>query len=90
MRRRISILFGLAVVALLVAAPSALAFNDGRGFYGPTDDKVNTFTGFIVIAFFPLLVFVLSMIQWRLDKRKESRKKARKHLQSAANVHGGW
>ena len=83
-------LLGTTVVALLVAAPSAFAFNDGRGFYGPTDDKVNTFTGFIVIAFFPLLIFVLSMIQWRLDKRKDARKKARKRLQSTANVHGGW
>ena len=57
-------------------APAALAENDGRGFYGATDDKVVTNAGFILIVFFPLFVFVMSMLQRRLEKRKEARKAA--------------
>ena len=38
-------------------APAAQADNDGRGFYGATNDKVVTDAGFILIVFFPLFVF---------------------------------
>jgi hypothetical protein len=41
------------------------------GLYGRTDDKVVTFFAFAVIAFFAILVIVLSMIQIRLESRKE-------------------
>jgi hypothetical protein len=44
---------------------------DGVGVYGRTDDKVVTFAGFIVIAFFTILVIVGSIIQHRLESRKE-------------------
>ena len=61
-------------------APVALAEteNDGRGFYGATNDKVVTNAGFILIIFFPTFVFVMSMLQKHLDKRKEARKAAQK------------
>ena len=60
-------------------APAALAdTNDGRGFYGATNDKVVTNAGFILIVFFPMFVFVMSMFQRHLDKRKEARKAAQK------------
>ena len=42
-----------SVLMLLALAPAALAENDGRGFYGATDDEAVTYAGFIVIAFFP-------------------------------------
>jgi hypothetical protein len=46
-----------------------------------------TNAGFILIIFFPLFVFVASMIQWRLEKRKDARKAlAKKRAQSP----GGW
>lgn len=51
-------------------APSAFAA-DGVGLWGPTDDKVVTYWGFAVIAFFAILVTVLSLIQMRLESRKE-------------------
>jgi hypothetical protein len=35
---------------------------------------VVTDAGFILIVFFPLFVFVMSMIQRHLEKRKEARK----------------
>ena len=62
----------LAVIGLLLLAPAAMAA-DGVGTYGRTDDKVVTFFAFGLIAFFAILVTVLSLIQVRLDNRKERR-----------------
>jgi hypothetical protein len=62
-----------ALAMLLVAAPAALAEN-GVGLAGPTTDKTVTFFCFGVIGFFALLVIVLSLIQGRLEKRKEQRR----------------
>jgi putative copper export protein len=58
---------------MLVAAPVALA-DEGVGLAGPTTDKTVTFFCFGVIAFFPILVIVLSLIQGKLEKRKEERR----------------
>jgi uncharacterized membrane protein len=62
----------VAVVVPLVIAPAAMAA-DGVGVYGRTDDKVVTFFAFGLIAFFAILVTVLSLIQIRLENRKERR-----------------
>jgi len=62
-----------ALTMLLVAVPAALADN-GVGLAGPTTDKTVTFFCFGVIAFFAILVIVLSLLQGRLEKRKERRK----------------
>ncbi len=75
---------------LLVLAPAALAYNDGRGFYGATNDKVITNAGFILIIFFPTFVLVMSFMQWRLDKRKQARKAAQKARIGDARWRGGW
>jgi len=74
---------------MFVFAPAAFATNDGRGFYGATDDKVVTKAGFILIIFFPLFVFIMSMIQGRLEKRKEARHAA-DISQTDARYRGGW
>jgi hypothetical protein len=58
---------------MLVAAPAALA-DEGVGLAGPTTDKTVTFFCFGVIIFFAALVIILSLIQGRLEKRKEQRK----------------
>jgi len=58
---------------MLLAAPLALAEN-GVGLAGPTTDKTVTFFCFGVIAFFAVLVIVLSLIQGRLEARKEQRR----------------
>jgi putative copper export protein len=71
--RRIAAALLAALAMLLVAAPVALAEN-GTGLAGPTTDKTITFFCFGVIGFFALLVIVLSLIQGRLEKRKEMRK----------------
>ena len=59
-----------ALTALAAVAPSAFAA-DGVGLWGPTDDKVVTYWGFGCIVFFAVLVTVLSLIQTRLENRKE-------------------
>ena len=59
-----------AIAALGAFAPSAFAA-DGVGLWGPTDDKVVTYWGFGCIIFFAVLVTVLSLIQARLENRKE-------------------
>jgi len=83
-------LFGLVLALSLVLAPVAEAHNDGRGFYGATNDKVVTNAGFILIVFFPLFVFTMSMLQKALDKRKEARKAAEKAVLGNATWRGGW
>ena len=72
MRRlhRTTALAVLALVSLLALAPAAMAA-DGEGLYGRTDDKVITFFSFGVIIFFAALVIVLSIVQHRLESRKE-------------------
>jgi len=68
--RRTTTLLALAVGALLASAPAATAA-DGVGLYGRTDDKVVTFFAFGVIAFFAIFVTVATLIQMRLESRKE-------------------
>jgi hypothetical protein len=78
-------------VALLVAAPSALARQTGgQGFYGQTTDKVITNAMFLVILFFPTVILVFSLIQWRLDKRKHARMDAAKRRAANVDWRGGW
>ena len=59
-----------ALVALLVLAPAAMAA-DGVGTYGRTDDKVVTYFAFGVMAFFAILVTVATLVQMRLESRKD-------------------
>lgn len=89
MRRLLVTLFA-STMLLLALAPAALAYNDGRGFYGATNDKVVTNAGFILILFFPLFVLAMSLLQWRLDKRKEARKAAQKAHAGDPRWRGGW
>ena len=68
--RRITALLVAALTAALLLAPSALAA-DGVGLYGRTDDKVVTYFAFGLMVFFTAIVIVFSLIQGRLDSRKE-------------------
>jgi hypothetical protein len=89
MRRTFSTIL-LSVAALAVSAQAALAHDSGQGLYGETNDKVVTFAGFILIAMFPVLVFLLSMLQGGLEKRKDRRKAAAKARSARADMRGGW
>jgi hypothetical protein len=68
--RRLSVLVGLSLIGLLAMAPTAMAA-DGVGLLGRTDDKLVTYFCFGVMIFFTALVIALSLIQIRLDGRKE-------------------
>ncbi len=90
---RLLVALSLALIALLALAPAALGMDridGGEGLYGETSDQVVTNAGFILIAAFPLLALLLSLLQWRLDKRKEARKAAEKARMARADVRGGW
>ena len=89
MRRIKTMLFLWALLVPLVLASVAQADNDGRGFYGATNDKVVTNTGFILIAFFPLFILFMSLLQKRLEKRKEARTAHKADL-SNGRWRGGW
>ena len=89
--RRLAFLVIQTAISLALLAPLALAAEDhGQGLYGETDDKVVTDAGFILIAAIPLLVLTLSLIQWRLDKRKDARTRAEKARKARADWRGGW
>ena len=86
MRRTLHTLW-LTVLLLALTAPAALAseaHDAGEGLWGETNDKVITNAGFFLMAFFVLFIFVMSMLQWRLDKRKERRKAAEKARRARA------
>ena len=72
-RARIVAALFAALLSMLLAAPLALAEN-GVGLAGPVTDKTITFFCFGVIAFFAILVIVLSLVQGSLEKRKERRR----------------
>jgi preprotein translocase subunit SecG len=80
----------LTLAVLLVTAATAAAHDGGEGLWGETNDKVITNAGFFLIAFFPLFILVMSLIQWRLDKRKAARTAAAKARRARADARGGW
>jgi hypothetical protein len=76
---------------LLILAPDALARdNGGQGWYGETNDKVITNAMFLTIIFFPAVIVLFTVIQWRLDKRKHARMDAAKRRAANADWRGGW
>ena len=83
----------LTVALFALTAPVALAsegHDGGEGLWGETNDKVITNAGFFLIAFFPLFIFVMSMIQGGLDTRTDRRKAADKARKARADQRGGW
>ena len=91
MPRRLALTLTLALILVLALAAPALGLDridGGEGTIGETDDKIVTNAGFILIAAFPLLCLLLSLAQWRLEKRKDERKRAAKA--TAARGGPGW
>ncbi|MBV8431243.1 MAG: hypothetical protein JO244_08780 [Solirubrobacterales bacterium] len=78
-------------VALLVLVPDALAkANGGQGWYGETSDRTITYSMYLVIIFFPTIIVLFSLIQWRLDRRKHARLKSARRRAASADWRGGW
>ncbi|MBV9603450.1 MAG: hypothetical protein JO027_00010 [Solirubrobacterales bacterium] len=81
----------VAIAALALAAPAlAGTAHSGEGWYGETNDVVITNAMFMAIIFFPAIILLFSLIQWRLDKRKHARMDAAKRRAANADWRGGW
>jgi hypothetical protein len=84
----------LTAVFFALTAPAAFAAEEGHdggeGLWGETNDKVVTNASFIVIAAIPVFLLIMSLIQWRLDKRKDERLAAAKARKARADMRGGW
>jgi hypothetical protein len=83
----------LTLWLLALSAPVALAYPDkdgGVGLYGETTDRVVTMAGFILIAGFPVLILLLTLLQNHLEKRKDRRLLAAKARRARADLRGGW
>jgi hypothetical protein len=89
--RVIATLLTVALAMLALAAPAlAGTAHSGEGWFGETDDVAITNAMFLVIIFFPTVIVVFSVIQWRLDKRKHARMDAAKRRAANADWRGGW
>jgi hypothetical protein len=62
--------FLIGVLVLLASAQVAFAAEGGEGLYGKTNDKVITNFGYGLMIGFTLLVFLLSLGQHLLARRK--------------------
>ncbi len=94
MEMMLRLLTALPAVLLTLAllAPMALAgpHDGGEGLIGETDDLMVAKAGFLLIAFFPGFILFMSILQWRLDKRKYARKAAAEVRSKDAAAKGGW
>jgi fatty acid desaturase len=90
-RTRFLVALTLFAGSLLTFAPAALGRADGgQGWYGETTDKDVTNVMFITIAFFPTVILIFTLIQWRLDKRKHARMDAARARSANIDWRGGW
>jgi peptidoglycan biosynthesis protein MviN/MurJ (putative lipid II flippase) len=80
--------FGVALLA--VASPALATSHAGEGWYGETNDVAITNAMFLTIIFFPTVIILFSLLQWRLDKRKHARMDAAKRRAANADWRGGW
>jgi hypothetical protein len=88
--RLLTVLLTAAVILLAFAAPALATSHSGEGWYGETNDVVITNAMFLTIIFFPTVILILSLIQWRLEKRKHARMRAAKRRAANADWRGGW
>lgn len=90
-RARILTALTTAALTLLVLAPAALARSyAGEGWYGETSDKTITYAMYLVIIFFPTIIIVFSLLQWRLDRRKHHKMDVAKRRAASVDWRGGW
>lgn len=68
---------GTTFASLVVTASAFAAEDDGEGVVGETDDKIVTFVSLGVLVFFVALVVLATLLEIRLEKRKEAADAAR-------------
>jgi fatty acid desaturase len=87
------VLYGLYAFAVTLFATTSTALATaygGEGWYGETSDKTITYAMYVVIVFFPTVIVLFSLIQWRRDKRKHARYAAAKRRSANVDTRGGW
>jgi uncharacterized membrane protein (GlpM family) len=91
--RRARVLCGLitflGTFAVLTSTALARGYA-GEGWYGETTDQSITYAMYAVIAFFPTIIVLFSVVQWRLDRRKHARMAAAKRRAANLDWRGGW
>ncbi len=89
------VFLGTLSVALAATASTAMADNaprldGGTGTLGENNDLQVTLFGFAVLVAVTAFVTVMSLLQWRLDKRKSARMAAAKARAATADQRLGW
>ncbi|MEA2273602.1 MAG: hypothetical protein QOI98_2310 [Solirubrobacteraceae bacterium] len=67
----------VTVVATQLAAAAPAVAKNGEGLVGETNDKVITMFCLGLVVFFTLVVILGTVVQSRLERRKDARKAAR-------------
>lgn len=83
----------VSLVFFALTAPVALAaegHDGGEGWVGETNDKIVTNFGFGLLAFFPLFILAMSILQWYLERKKDARKDAAKARLARVDERAGW
>ncbi len=88
--RILATLLAMSVVVLALAPEALARAYAGEGWYGETNDRTITYSMYIVIAFFPTIIILLSLLQWRLDKRKHAKLDAARRRAASIDWRGGW
>ncbi|MFL5823927.1 MAG: hypothetical protein ACJ764_10845 [Solirubrobacteraceae bacterium] len=90
MRRALYGLYAFSVTLFAFASTALATSYSGEGWYGETSDRTITYAMYVVIIFFPIVIALFSVIQWRLDKRKHTRLATTKRRSANIDSRGGW
>jgi hypothetical membrane protein len=74
--RNVSKTLFLSLAIAMAMTSTAFAGDNGQGWYGEIDDKIVTFFGLGLVILFPLVAWIGSAIQGRLQRRTDERKAA--------------
>ncbi len=93
--RRILVVLGTLISTLAVTAGTAMAndypkLDGGTGTLGENNDMQVTTFGFTFLVAITAFVTIMSLLQWRLDKRKSARLAAAKGRSATADKRLGW
>lgn len=90
MRRAVCALLAFGVTLLAGTSTALARAYGGEGWWGEATDKTITYAMYVVIAFFPTIIVLFSLIQWRLDKRKHAKMDAARRRAANLDWRGGW